>query len=126
MMTTERYMNRDERIAQLSGILGIALKSGMLIRGQGSVRNELRKGSRLLVILANDHSRNVLSMIEGYRRRGQCRVLVADQLQRSDIRDLLFLGDIQILALPLGNGLTGKIEMLVTGGGDNNEQDKSL
>jgi len=119
-------MNRDERIAQLSGILGIALKSGMLIRGQGSVRNELRKGSRLLVILVNDHSRNVLSMIEGYRRRGQCRVLVADQLQRSDIRDLLFLGDIQILALPLGNGLTGKIEMLVTGGGDNNEQDKSL
>ncbi len=115
-----------KRMERLSGIFGIAMKSGTLVRGQGAVRNELRRGSRLLVILASDHSKNVLSMMEGYRRRGRCKVLVAYFMDRSDIRDVLSLGDTQILALPLDSGLSGKIEMLVTGGDDCNEQDQGI
>ena len=111
---------------KLSGLFGIARKAGMLYAGQDAVRTELRKGARLLVVLTRDHSSNVRSMVEGYRRRGACRVVVTESLGRGELGGLLSTGQTQIVGLPLGNGLSGKIEKLVAGGVDRNEQDQGL
>lgn len=111
---------------KLNGLFGIARKAGMLQVGQDAVRSELRKGSKLLVILSRDHSPNVRSMVEGYRRRGLCRVVVSDSLERGELGRSISTGRTQIVGLPLGNGLSGKIEMLVAGEVDINEQDQGL
>lgn len=111
---------------KLHGLFGIARKAGMLRVGQDAVRSELRKGSRLLVILSGDHSSNVRSMIEGYRRRGACRVVVSGSIGREELGRLLSTGQTQIVGLPLVNGLSGKIEKLVAGEVDMDEQDQGL
>ncbi|HON33457.1 MAG: hypothetical protein WBJ42_01620 [Thermovirgaceae bacterium] len=111
---------------KLHGLFGIARKAGVLRVGQDAVRAELRKGTRLMVVLTRDHSSNVRSMIEGYRRRGACRVIVSGSLGREELGRLLSTGQTQIVGLPLGNGLSGKIEKLVAGEVDSNEQDQGL
>lgn len=119
-MTEEIFLGKIEEI------LGLALKAGFLIKGQDSVRRELRKGSRLVVLLTSDHSRNVASMLEGYRQRGRCRVYVLDGMTRTNVEEDLAMGRTQILALPMFNGLTSKVEMLVTKGVAADEQDKDI
>jgi len=99
------------------------MKAGLLIKGQDSVRRELKRGSRLLVLLTADHSENVASMLEGYRQRGRCRVFVMDTWRRDSVHEGLPVGQTQILALPADNGLAAKIEMLVTKGVAADEQD---
>lgn len=111
---------------KLPGLFGIARKAGMLFIGQDAVRTELKKGSRLLVILSGDHSPNVRSMIEGYRRRGACRVVVLASLGREGLGSMISMGQTQILGLPLGKGLSDKIEKLVAGEVDRYEQDQGL
>ncbi|HBG14434.1 MAG TPA: hypothetical protein DDW96_03810 [Synergistaceae bacterium] len=111
---------------RLSGLLGIARKAGILFSGQDTVRAELRRGKRLLVILSGDHSRNVRSMIEGYRIRGICRVMVIGCLGREELGRLLSTGPTQIVGMPLENGLSEKIEKLLTEEVDRYEQDQGL
>lgn len=111
---------------KIKNILGLALKAGFLIKGQDSVKRELRKGSRLLILLTSDHSRNVASLLEGYRRRGRCKVIVLDFLTRAQVEEVLSMGRTQILGLPLENGLTSRIEMLVTKGVAAYEQDQDI
>ena len=98
---------------KLPGLFGIARKAGMLFTGQDAVRAELKKGSRLLVILSGDHSPNVRSMVEGYRRRGACRIAVLPSLGREELGSMISTGRTQIIGLPLGRGLSDKIEKLV-------------
>lgn len=111
---------------RLSGLLGIARRAGLLFSGQDTVKAELRRGKRLLIILSGDHSRNVRSMIEGYRRRGMCRVMVTGNLGREELGRLLSTGQTQIAGLPLENGLSEKIEKLLTEEADRYEQDQGL
>ncbi len=116
-------MTEEISLGKIEEILGLALKAGFLIKGQDSVKRELRKGSRLIVLLTNDHSKNVASMLEGYRQRGRCRVYVLDKMTRTHVEEELSMGRTQILALPMDNGLTTKVEMLVTKGVATDEQD---
>ncbi|MDO9509048.1 MAG: hypothetical protein Q7I97_06895 [Thermovirgaceae bacterium] len=119
-------MTEEMSLGKIENLLGLALKAGLLIKGQDSIRRELRKGSRLLILLTSDHSRNVASMLEGYRRRGRCKIIVLDFLTRTQVEEVLSMGRTQILGLPLGNGLTSKIEMLVTKGVAADEQDQDI
>ncbi|GAB6281210.1 MAG: hypothetical protein STSR0007_14200 [Thermovirga sp.] len=121
-------MFRTEEIPldKIKGILGLAQKAGFLIKGQDAIKRELRKGCRLLVLLTSDHSRNVASMLEGYRQRGRCRVYVLDKISRTHLEEELSMGRTQILALPMDNGLTSKVEMLVAKGVAADEQDKDI
>lgn len=119
-------MTEEILLGKIEEILGLAQKAGFLIKGQDSVRRELRKGSRLLVLLTSDHSRNVASMLEGYRQRGRCRVYVLDKISRIHVEEELSMGRTQILALPMDNGLTSKVEMLVAKEVAADEQDKDI
>lgn len=106
---------------RLFGVLGIALKANILLSGQTNVKNALRNGVRLFVLLTEDHSRNVMSAIAGYRDRGRCKVIVLKGVTRNSVDMHLGLGQTQILAIPEDNGLAGKIEALLTEGVDTNE-----
>lgn len=65
-------------------------------------------------------------MLEGYRQRGRCRIHVLNQMTRTQVEEDLSMGRTQILALPMDNGLTHKVEMLVTKGVAANEQNKDI
>jgi hypothetical protein len=65
-------------------------------------------------------------MIEGYRRRGMCRVMVTGNLGREELGRLLSTSQTQIVGLPLENGLSEKIEKLLTEEADRYEQDQGL
>ncbi len=111
---------------RLFEILGMAHKANILVSGQTRIKNELRRGKRLLVMLTEDHSRNVMSAIAGYHERGRCKVVVMKGVTRNSIANQLGLGRTQILAIPEQNGLAEKIEALVTEGVGMNEQDSSV
>jgi ribosomal protein L7Ae-like RNA K-turn-binding protein len=119
-------MIEDKTLADIRNLLGLTMKAGILVKGQDSVRTELKKGSSLLVLLACDHSRNVASMIEGYRKRGRCEVLVIEGLGRARMEKELGTGSTQILGLPRAHGLTVKIRKLVAKGAVADEQDKNI
>jgi ribosomal protein L30E len=117
---------KAEILAEIRNLLGLTMKAGVLVRGQDSVRTELKKGASLLVLLASDHSKNVASMVEGYRRRGQCEVLVFEGLERARMEKELVTGSTQILGLPRDHGLTIKIRKLFVKGAVADEQDKNI
>jgi len=102
-------------------VLGMALKANILTSGQTRVKRALKQGGRLLVLLTEDHSRNVLSAVAGYRERGRCKVIILKGVTRDLIAVHLGLGRTQILAIPENNGMARKIEALVTEGVDTNE-----
>ncbi|MFP4481693.1 MAG: hypothetical protein ACLFN0_02720 [Thermovirgaceae bacterium] len=108
-------------MTRLFEVLGMALKANILVSGQTRVRRALGRGKRLLILLTEDHSRNVLSAVAGYRERGRCKVIVLKGVTRNSVATHLGLGRTQILAIPEANGLAGKVEALVTEGGDTNE-----
>lgn len=121
-----RVVIKAEILAEIRNLLGLTMKAGVLVRGQDSVRTELKKGASLLVLLASDHSKNVASMVEGYRRRGQCEVLVFEGLERARMEKELVTGSTQILGLPRDHGLTIKIRKLFVKGAVADEQDKNI
>ncbi len=108
-------------MSRLFEVLGMALKANILTSGQTRVKRALGRGGRLLVLLTEDHSRNVLSAVAGYRERGRCKVIVLKGVTRDSIAAHLGLGRTQILAIPEDNGMSRMIEALVTEGVDTNE-----
>lgn len=108
-------------MTRLFEILGMALKANILTSGQTRVKKGLGRGGRFLVLLTEDHSRNVLSAVAGYRERGRCKVIVLKGVTRDSVAAHLGLGRTQILAIPEGNGMARTIEELVTKGVDTNE-----
>ncbi|MGC9372435.1 MAG: hypothetical protein ACP5DY_03865 [Thermovirgaceae bacterium] len=108
-------------MTRLFEILGMALKANILTSGQTRVKRALGRGGRLLVLLTEDHSRNVLSAVAGYHERGRCKVIVLKGVTRDSVAARLGLGRTQILAIPEDNGMARTIEALVTEEVDTNE-----
>lgn len=108
-------------MTRLFEVLGIAVKANILVSGQTRVKRALGRGEKLLVLLTEDHSRNVMASVAGYRERGRCKVIVLKGVTRNSVAVHLGLGRTQILAVPEKNGMAGKIEALVTEGVETNE-----
>jgi len=109
-------LNRD-----LHDIVGLAQRAGALRIGQKNIREALKNGERLLVLLTSDRSRNVEAMLRGYESRGQCRVVVMPECTRYELGHSVSRREAQIAGIPAEHGLSKKIQALTAKGGNLDE-----
>lgn len=98
--------------------LGLARRSGDLIIGLDSIKKELSKGERLYILIARDHSVNLLRSLAGYKARKQCVIATLSNCDRSCISRAIGITNTQVVAVKESAGFYHKLLQLVSEGGD--------
>ncbi len=101
-------------------LIMLGRRAGVLVLGQDSVRQALRCGGSMTILLSSDVSENVRRMLRGYEERGQCAVFLLDE-DRELLESRTGLPRSQIVGLPRDHGLAQRMESLLSKGGEGNE-----
>lgn len=99
-------------------VLGIARRSGALIIGFDRISSNLNRGKRLIVILSEETSAQVMKSLRSYEERGQTRLFKINGLTRKELGNALGMGAVQLIALPEEHGLSYKVLQMLSQGGD--------
>lgn len=105
---------------ELFPLVMLARRAGALVLGQDAVRQTLRGGGNMTVLLTSDASGNVRRMLRGYEERGQCAVFLLNA-DRELLENRTGLPRSQILGLLRDHGLAQRMELLLSKGGEGNE-----
>ncbi len=105
---------------ELFPLVMLARRAGVLVLGQDGIRQALRCGKNMTLLLASDASGNVRRMLRGYEERGRCAVFVLGA-SREMIEGRTGLPGSQIVGLPRDHGLAQRVESLLSKGGEENE-----
>lgn len=98
--------------------IGLARRSGDLIIGLDSIKMELSKGERLYILVAMDHSDNLIRSLAGYKARKQCLITTMSNCDRSCISRAIGITNTQVVAVKESTGFYRKLLQLVSEGGD--------
>lgn len=104
----------------LFSLITLARRAGVLLLGQDAVRQTLRQGKPLLVLLAADASANVCRMLRGYEEREQCVVYFLEEC-RAALGNRLGLPSSQLVGIPRSHGLAQRMESFFSKEGEGNE-----
>ena len=105
--------------------LGMARRAGKLAVGQDKVLASLRRREPLLAVVTNDCSGSVLRSLNAGAARGEVRILVLKNVDRTVLGKRLGVGSAQVAALPCGGGFAEKVLSLYYGS-DADEQNQSV
>ncbi len=100
---------------ELFPLVMLARRAGALVLGQDAVRQTLRGGGNMTVLLTSDASGNVRRMLRGYEERGQCAVFLLNA-DRELLENRTGLPRSQILGLLRDHGLAQRMELLLSRG----------
>lgn len=98
--------------AKLMSTLGMARKAGHLIIGQDKVFAGMKLKTQLLVLLSCDSSSNVQKNVAFAAENGRVKMIVMEDIGRTDLGACLGIASAQVVALELSDGFADKILQL--------------